>query len=125
MNNQKFKADPYNFSNKLVTKPDVIDILKKVNINDFTPNNIKLYQEAFVHSSYNFLEDYKDFEKPENCLPLQEKSYETLEFLGDSLLGCMTAEYLFLRFEGEDEGFMTKIKTRIVNGEQLCYLATQ
>lgn len=125
MNNQKFKADPYNFSNKLITKPDVIDILKKVNMNDFTPNNIKLYEEAFVHSSYNFLEDYKEFEKPENCLPLQEKSYETLEFLGDSLLGCMTAEYLFLRFEGEDEGFMTKIKTRIVNGEQLCYLATQ
>lgn len=125
MNNQKFKADPYNFSNKLITKTDVIDILKKVNMNDFTPNNIKLYQEAFIHSSYNFLEDYKEFEKPENCLPLQEKSYETLEFLGDSLLGCMTAEYLFLRFEGEDEGFMTKIKTRIVNGEQLCYLATQ
>ena len=37
----------------------------------------------------------------------------------------MTAEYLFKRFEGEDEGFFTKIKTRIVNGEQLCYLATQ
>ena len=125
MNNQKFKADPYNFSNKLITKPDVIDILKKVNMNDFSPNSIKLYQEAFVHSSYNFLEDYKEFEKPENCLPLQKKSYETLEFLGDSLLGCMTAEYLFLRFEGEDEGFMTKIKTRIVNGEQLFYLATQ
>jgi len=100
MNNQKFKADPYNFSNKLITKPDVIDILKKVNMNYFTPNNIKLYEEAFVHSSYNFLEDYKEFKKPENCLPLQEKSYETLEFLGDSLLGCMTAEYLFLRFEG-------------------------
>jgi ribonuclease-3 len=125
MNNQKFKADPYNFLNKLITTQDIVDILNKVNINDFTPNNIKLYQEAFVHSSYNFLEDYKDFEKPENCLSLQEKSYETLEFLGDSLLGCMTAEYLFLRFEGEDEGFMTKIKTRIVNGEQLCYLANQ
>tara|TARA_B110000971_G_C19890504_1_gene445080 strand:- start:95 stop:889 length:795 start_codon:yes stop_codon:yes gene_type:complete len=125
MNNQKVKADPHNFSNKLVKQSDVIDILKKVNMNDFTPNNIELYQEAFIHTSYNFLEDYKDFEKPDNCLPLQEKSYEILEFLGDSLLGCMTAEYLFLRFEGEDEGFMTKIKTRIVNGEQLCFLATQ
>ena len=35
MNNQKFKADPYNFSNKLITKSDVIDD-KKVNMNDFT-----------------------------------------------------------------------------------------
>ena len=53
----KFKADPYNFSNKLITKQDVIDILKKVNMNDFQPKNISLYQEAFVHTSYNFLED--------------------------------------------------------------------
>ena len=121
----KFKADPYNFSNKLVTKQDVIDILHKVNMNDLQPKNISLYQEAFIHKSYNPLEDYKEYTCPPNCLPLQSKSYETLEFLGDSLLGCMTAEYLYKRFEDEDEGFMTKIKTRIVNGEQLCFLATQ
>ena len=121
----KFKADPYNFSNYLISSKQVIDILNKVNINDFKPSDISLYQTAFIHKSYNPLEDYKEFIKPDNCLPLQNKSYETLEFLGDSLLGCMTAEYLYKRFEGEDEGFMTKIKTRIVNGEQLCYLATQ
>ena len=126
MNNQtKFKADPYNFSNQLIQKHHIIDILHKVDINDFQPKDISLYQTAFIHKSYNPLEDYKEFTKPEGCLPLQDKSYETLEFLGDSLLGCMTAEYLYKRFEGEDEGFMTKIKTRIVNGEQLCYLATQ
>ena len=125
MNQSKFKADPYNFSNKLITKQDVIDILHKVNMNDFQPNDISLYQQAFIHTSYNFLEDYKEFIRPDTCLPLQEKSYETLEFLGDSLLGCMTAEYLYKRYEGEDEGFFTKIKTRIVNGEQLCYLANR
>ncbi len=125
MNSTKFKADPYNFSNKLITESDVVDIMKKLDMNDFTPNTISYYQQAFIHKSYNCLEDYKEYERPTNCLPLQEKSYETLEFLGDSLLGCMTAEYLYKRFEGEDEGFMTKIKTRIVNGEQLCYLATQ
>ena len=121
----KFKADPYNPSNKLISIQDVIHIMKQVNMNNFKPKNISFYQEAFIHKSYNFLSDYKEFTKPDNCLELQEKSYETLEFLGDSLLGCMTAEYLFKRFEGEDEGFFTKIKTRIVNGEQLCYLATQ
>jgi len=121
----KFKADPYNPSNKLISIQDVIHIMKQVNMNNFKPKNISFYQEAFIHKSYNFLSDYKEFTKPDNCLELQEKSYETLEFLGDSLLGCMTAEYLFIRFEGEDEGFFTKIKTRIVNGEQLCYLATQ
>ena len=57
----KFKADPYNFSNKLVTKQDVIDILHKVNMNDLQPKNISLYQEAFIHKSYNPLEDYKEY----------------------------------------------------------------
>ena len=42
-----------------------------------------------------------------------------LNILETILLGCMTAEYLFRRFPNEDEGFLTKIKTRIVNGEQL------
>lgn len=125
MESTKFKADPYNFSNQLLTKSDIIDILKKVNINDFNPTKIHLYQRAFIHKSYNQLEDYKEYTQPEGCLPLQKHSYETLEFLGDSLLGCMTAEYLYRRFVNEDEGFMTKIKNRIVNGEQLCFLATQ
>jgi len=121
----KFKADPYNSSNNLISTQEVTHIMKQVNMNNFQPKHISFYQEAFIHKSYNFLEDYKEFTKPPNCLDLQEKSYETLEFLGDSLLGCMTAEYLYKRFEGEDEGFFTKVKTRIVNGEQLCYLATQ
>ena len=125
MNQTKFKADPYNSSNALISIQDVIHIMNQVNMNNFKPTHISFYQEAFIHKSYNFLEDYKEFKKPDDCLELQVKSYETLEFLGDSLLGCMTAEYLYKRFEGEDEGFFTKIKTRIVNGEQLCYLANQ
>ena len=125
MNQSKFKADPYNPNNRLLSSQDIIHIMEKVNMNNFKPTNISLYQQSFIHKSYNKLEDYKDFSKPDNCLELQDESYETLEFLGDSLLGCMTAEYLYKRFEGEDEGFFTKIKTRIVNGEQLCYLATQ
>ena len=125
MQSQKFKADPYNPSNHLLSIQDVLDILKRVDINDYQPKNLALYQQSMVHKSYNFLEDDQEYTQPPNCLPLQSQSYETLEFLGDSLLGCMTAEYLYIRFVGEDEGFMTKIKTRIVNGEQLCYLATQ
>ena len=125
MNQSKFKTDPYNPSNALISVQDVIHIMKQVNMNDFKPTHISFYQESFIHKSYNFLSDYKEFTKPDDCLELQKKSYETLEFLGDSLLGCMTAEYLYKRFEGEDEGFFTKIKTRIVNGEQLCYLANK
>ena len=120
METQKFKANPYNFSNHLITKQEVIDILNRVNINDFKPTNLKLYQTAFVHKSYNLLEDYKEYKQPDNCLPLQKESYETLEFLGDSLLGCMTAEYLYKRFDGEDEGFMTRLQTKIEDKKNLA-----
>jgi ribonuclease III len=125
MNNTKFKANPYNSNNKLISENDVIDIMKSVNINDFTPTNLHLYQTSFIHKSYNKLSDYEEFSNTTNCLELQDLSYETLEFLGDSLLGCITAEYLYKRYEGEDEGFFTKIKTRIVNGEQLSNLANK
>jgi ribonuclease-3 len=123
MNHDRFSANPYNPNNVLISYEDVLHIFQKVNMNDFIPNNIELYQLAFKHKSYCLMKDYEEFVKPDNCLPLQVKSYETIEYLGDSLLGCMTAEYLFRRFKDQDEGFLTKIKTRIVNGEQLAYLA--
>ncbi len=120
---EKFNADPYNNQNVLISYEEICHIFEKVNMKDFKPNNIYYYQTAFKHKSYCFMKDYEEYTKPDNCLSLQEESYERNEYLGDSLLGCMTAEYLFRRFPTEDEGFLTKIKTRIVNGEQLAHLA--
>ena len=55
MNHQtKFKADPYNPSNKLISIQDVTHIMQHVNMSNFKPNNISFYQEAFIHKSYNF-----------------------------------------------------------------------
>ena len=68
MNNSKFKANPYNSSNHLITHQGVVDILQQVNISNFKPKTISFYQEAFIHKSYNFLEDYKEYSKPDNCL---------------------------------------------------------
>ena len=122
-NSTKFKANPYNFSNKLVTKQDVIDILHKVNMNDFQPKTISFYQEAFIHKSYCRKNDPfcegEIVDKPDNVLQLMDKSNETLEFLGDSVLNCVVADYLHERYPGQDEGFLTKIRTRIVNGTTL------
>ena len=44
----KFKANPYNPSNKLILSDDIINIMKTLNINDFKINNLSLYQTAFV-----------------------------------------------------------------------------
>ena len=53
----KFKSNPYNSLNKLVSKNDITNILKNININDFKLNNIQLYQTAFVHKSYCYMKD--------------------------------------------------------------------
>ena len=122
----KFKSNPYNSLNKLVSKNDITNILKNININDFKLNNIQLYQTAFVHKSYCYMKDYEEFENDIKALPLQKESYEKMEFLGDSILGYIVCEYIFQRYTliyNQDEGFLTKIKNRLVCGEMLCKLA--
>ena len=84
------------------------------------------YQKAFIHESYTINIDYSEFENTNNSLPLQDTSYETMEFLGDSLLGSIVCNYLYKRYtllHNENEGFLTKLKNKIVNGESLAYLA--
>ncbi|MDX2189251.1 MAG: ribonuclease III [Bacteroidota bacterium] len=76
------------------------------------PANLDLYFLALRHSSSN-----KD--KSEYI----EKSNERLEYLGDAILGAIVAEYLFKKYPFKDEGFLTEIRSRIVNGESLGTLA--
>jgi ribonuclease-3 len=48
---------------------------------------------------------------------------ERLEYLGDAVLDAIVADYLFNRFPEGDEGFMTKLRARIVKRKNLDYLA--
>jgi ribonuclease-3 len=48
---------------------------------------------------------------------------ERLEYLGDAVLGCIVAEFLFKKFPFKEEGFLTEIRSRMVNGEHLAILA--
>ena len=124
----KFKENPYNSKNKLILDSDIINIMKTLNINDFKINNLSLYQTAFIHKSYCKMNSYEEFTNDNNDLPLQDKSYETMEFLGDSILSSSVSSYLYERFHdiyGENEGFLTKIRTRIVCGENLAVLSKQ
>ncbi len=123
----KFKSNPYNFNNSLITKNDIINIMKDLNITDFKITNLDYYKTAFIHKSYLKLSDYEEYEYPgKGCLQLQSKSYETMEFLGDSILGSIIASYIYERFYkiyNENEGFLTKLKIRIVCGENLARLS--
>ena len=123
------KTNPYNKNNVLIYKNDIINIMETLNINDLKINNILLYQRSFVHKSY-CIELYKDteFKNTDNSLELQEISYETMEFLGDSLLSSIVSSYLYERFYkiyDQNEGFLTYLKNRIVCGESLAHLSNR
>jgi ribonuclease-3 len=121
---KKFRADPYNINNILINEIDINNIMKDLNITDFKINNISYYRTAFIHKSYCKLKDYDNYKYPGgNCLELQDKSYEQMEFLGDAILGSIVSSYIYERFHliyDEDEGFLTKLKIRIVCGENLA-----
>ena len=119
-------TNPYNVSNKLLTTENIISIMKDVGISTFTINNLILYQTAFTHKSYCNIKEYDDFENTCNALPLQNKSYETMEFLGDAVLGSVVSAYLYKRFHeihNQTEGFLTKLKIRLICGANLCKLS--
>lgn len=70
----------------------------------FYPDNILLYKQALRHSSAakHIKKGVKD-------------SNERLEFLGDSVIGTVVAEYLFKKFPYKDEGFLTKMRSKMVS----------
>jgi ribonuclease-3 len=73
--------------------------------------NLDLYQKAFTHKSA--LKEYEQF----------TESFETLEFIGDSVLGFVITKFLFDRYESRQEGFLTKARTKLVRGETLANIA--
>lgn len=50
-------------------------------------------------------------------------SNERLEFLGDAVLGFVVAEYLYQHFPSEPEGFLTRLRAKLVNGQALAHYA--
>ena len=79
------------------------------NLLGFVPYNIDLYKQAFRHRSRG-----KELTKAHN---------ERLEFLGDAILSGIIGHYLFERFPYRDEGFLTKMRSRLVSGEQLNHIS--
>jgi len=118
---------PYNNKNILLNDENLRELFDTNGLKGLKYKNINLYRVAFVHKSYCTMKNI-DFNKsnincPNDCLPLQDVSYERLEFLGDSLLGMIVANYLYSRFPDQNEGFLSKIRTKLVNGKMLGYLS--
>lgn len=77
-----------------------------------TPHNIRLYKLALTHTS---LARQQSIDR--------HNTNERLEFLGDAILGAVVAEFLFRKYPYKDEGFLTEIRSRIVNRESLNQIA--
>jgi dsRNA-specific ribonuclease len=121
--------NPYNYSNKEITKSDIERILKRYGINSKI-HNVNLYLRSFIHKSYVKRPHLENIEngiilesQPEDCMPLKTKSNERLEFLGDGVLELITKYYLYRRFPKEQEGFMTEKKIALVKNEAIGKLA--
>lgn len=121
--------NPWNPQNKEIPKKVVVSILKTYGISNHV-KHVEHFQQACVHTSYaNHSKDTPQEEimeiapKPEDCMDLKPQDNEELEFVGDSVLGNVVALYLFKRYRGQGEGFMTKMKIRIVNNNMLGDLA--
>lgn len=130
--NEKKIYPVYNENNFYITKEIIQSILQKGNINK-PINDIKIWQQAFIHKSYCKNNDFKKNEKFYGCidnvnghtnsLPLQDDSNEVLEWLGDGILQSVVAIYLYNRFNTQREGFLTKIRSKLVRTETLSKLA--
>jgi ribonuclease-3 len=80
----------------------------------FLPGHLSLYRLAFIPKSAQQLNPSGN-----------RLNNERLEYLGDAVLDAIVANYLFHRYPEGDEGFMTKLRARIVKRKTLDYLATK
>lgn len=128
----------YNKNNILIEASDIQKILLESNICNKI-DNLEIWQKAFVHNSYSknfkknrkytgFLnnneEDYNEITEDFNdCIEIREESNERLEWLGDSILQSVIASYLWKRYPKQDEGFLTKLRSKLVKTESLSKLA--
>ncbi len=78
----------------------------------FRVGDMALYERAMRHRSLL-----------RGDLESSSKSNERLEFLGDAVLGFITAEHLFEQFPDKDEGFLTRLRAKLVNGKALAVCA--
>ncbi len=102
------------FQKKSRSLEDGIFFEKMKLILGFEPLNLVYYKRAFTHKSLNKIDDEGNV-----------FSYERLEFLGDSILGTVIAVYLFNEVPSGDEGYLTKMRSKIVSRNHLNELGKE
>jgi ribonuclease-3 len=119
-------------NNFLIEEKDVIELLNKYGIDIEKINHIKYIQQSFIHKSYCKKDIFtidilmaarNELNNPDKLLELQDASYERLEFFGDRVLKLIVSMYLFHRYPKQDEGFMTRLQTKIEDKKNLAIMS--
>ena len=77
----------------------------------YYPGKLSFYDNAFTHRSASRTDSQGNV-----------VNNERLEYLGDAILGAVIADFLYNRFPQEDEGFLTKMRSKLVNRSILTNL---
>ncbi len=82
-----------------------------MSIAGFIPSDLTIFKLAFAHKSSSNERDYAI------------ENNERLEYLGDAVLGTIVAEYLFRKYPNANEGFLTKMRSKIVKRSAMNEIA--
>ncbi|WP_298923784.1 ribonuclease III [uncultured Allomuricauda sp.] len=99
------------FTSKIFNSPPKTDgdfFLGVKKILGFKPKDIEIYKKAFLHRSVN--------KRDEEGNPM---NYERLEFLGDAMLGTIISKHLYNEVPEGDEGYLTKMRSKVVSRKHL------
>lgn len=88
--------------------PNIKDLFSRLNIE---PKDISLYEMALTHSSCN------------NDENVSTRDYERIEFIGDSIIGFVSADLIYKLHEEMDQGLMSKLRSYLVCSKSLAQLA--
>lgn len=107
----------------------------------FYPHNIQLYRQALIHKSVAYYEREREKAKQKEMLPCNPSkaakpteankhlpnhiNNERLEYLGDAVLGAIVADILYKHYKTKQEGFLTKLRSKIVCRNSLNQLAVE
>ena len=96
---------------KILFRKDKDLLISLREILGYYPKNLSFYKTAFTHRSASF------------NINGERINNERLEFLGDSILDAIISDFLYHKYPNFKEGFLTEMRSKIVNGEKLKELA--
>lgn len=106
--NEEFNENVYDLSKPHVSRDEIQTIL-----GGMKPINLENYRRALVHRS---MQKYvnQSIKEGKGVQDYLKESNERLEFLGDAVFALIVADYIFDKYPTKDEGFLTRLRTKIV-----------